>query len=310
MIMDDHTGHSPLLNLTIAWANVRKAALCHAKLLQYCSTEDIDIVIITEPWTNRSNRTQSHQRYDLYRPAGDWGSETKEQWEERRPRVLAYSRKGKGLQVDQVRPHKHHTKHGIWLTVNGITVAGFYRPPGAERGGAEEKAYTKWVAPPCSIVGGDFNVRVAAMQPATRETPEGKVLAEWAMNQGLDFLGEPGEATHKDGNVLDLTLANVSATSEVRPDLFCGSDHFTIVTTVSRGGKESSHNGAREELGQLCESRKVRSSGHDICNHLPNDGRSRRLGHALRRGLCWGPRDIWITSQTAGRRRCVVDRGV
>jgi hypothetical protein len=55
----------------------------------------------------------------------------------------------------------------------------------------------------------------------------------------MSFISEPGEATHQAGHVLDLTFLNIPfATTEVIEDLHCGSDHFTLLTTIPTRGRQ------------------------------------------------------------------------
>jgi hypothetical protein len=53
----------------------------------------------------------------------------------------------------------------------------------------------------------------------------------------MDFIGIPGDPTHRLGHVLDLTFSNIPfARTIVRKDMHSGSDHETQVTTIPTRG--------------------------------------------------------------------------
>ncbi|EDN05971.1 conserved hypothetical protein [Histoplasma mississippiense (nom. inval.)] len=58
-------------------------------------------------------------------------------------------------------------------------------------------------------------------------------LVQWASEHGMDFVGEIGIPTHAAGHVIDLTFSNVAfASTTVRQDLHCGSDHQSMITML------------------------------------------------------------------------------
>jgi hypothetical protein len=76
-----------------------------------------------------------------------------------------------------------------------------------------------------------LNARHPAFEPGTDSRNGGIELNQWSIDNNMSYIGEPGEATHQAGHVLDLTFSNIPfATTEVVEDLYCGSDHFTLPT--------------------------------------------------------------------------------
>ncbi|RAL62128.1 hypothetical protein DID88_002614 [Monilinia fructigena] len=70
-------------------------------------------------------------------------------------------------------------------------------------------------------------------EPGVESSNQGASLAAWSLDSGADFIGEPGEPTHRAGHTIDLTFSNIPfAETTVRHDLDCGSDHFTLITIV------------------------------------------------------------------------------
>jgi hypothetical protein len=54
----------------------------------------------------------------------------------------------------------------------------------------------------------------------------------------MDYIGNPGEATHNAGYVLDLSFSNIPfATTSIRTDMYCALDHKVQVTVILGRGK-------------------------------------------------------------------------
>jgi hypothetical protein len=74
-------------------------------------------------------------------------------------------------------------------------------------------------------------------EPGVQSAHQGAELACWSSDSTMDFIGTPGEPTHRAGHVLDLTFSNIPfAQSTIRPDMQSGSDHETQVTTIPGRG--------------------------------------------------------------------------
>ena len=62
-------------------------------------------------------------------------------------------------------------------------------------------------------------------------------MVEWMQTSGLPFTGIPGQATHRDGHVIDLVFSDIPFTeTSVAGDLRTGSDHETLLTTIPGRG--------------------------------------------------------------------------
>jgi hypothetical protein len=54
---------------------------------------------------------------------------------------------------------------------------------------------------------------------------EGK-LAAWSSASGIDYIENPGKATHNAGYVLDLSFSNIPfITTSIQTNIYCVSDH-------------------------------------------------------------------------------------
>lgn len=53
----------------------------------------------------------------------------------------------------------------------------------------------------------------------------------------MDYIGEAGVPMHSAGHVINLSFSNIPiARTEVMPDIYSGSDHETLVTTIPGRG--------------------------------------------------------------------------
>jgi hypothetical protein len=142
---------------------------------------------------------------------------------------MTYIRKGYHLKL-QARQSLNHPDL-LWAVVNGVSILNCYRQPLTPN----VLQYVTHLTPPqhC-VVGGDFNVRYESFEPSVSAASGGIELARWAANASMDYIGVPGQPTHCAGHVLDLTFSNIPfAQSAVDASMHCGSDHETIVTSVS-----------------------------------------------------------------------------
>jgi ribonuclease HI len=219
-------------DLQVCWANVGKSLPYHITILQTAFTEMVDVVCLQEPYTHPGTKTQNHPGYECYTPVDSWDSTDPDQREAERPRVMTYVRKGAGLRVQQRRPI--HCRDLLWTDVNSYSILNVYR----QKDDLNIIDYVTHLAPPprC-LVGGDLNVRHEMFEPGAASRYQGAELAQWASNSNMDYIGTPGEPTHRAGHVLDLTFSNIPFTySTVRPDMHSGSDHETQVTRIPGRG--------------------------------------------------------------------------
>lgn len=108
--------------IQIAIYNTARSAGVHLAFLQGCFAEDIDVMMITEPWISQEQpkTTQTHPCYDEYGPVDSWSVE-----EEDRPRVMIYVCKGVQLHTERRRPV--HKRDMVWIDVNGYSLLNYYR---------------------------------------------------------------------------------------------------------------------------------------------------------------------------------------
>ena len=219
-------------DLQVCWANVAKNTSCHITILHVAFTEKMDVICVQEPASYPGTKTQNHPGYDCYAPVDSWDSTDPEQREAERPRVMTYIRKGAGLRTQQRRPI--HCRDLLWTDVNGYAILNAYRQPLS----LEVIEYVTHLAPPTNcLVGGDFNAWHDMFEPGVQTAYQGTELARWSSDSAMDFIGTPGEPTHRAGHVLDLTFSNIPFTqSTIRPDMHSGSDHATQVTTIPGQG--------------------------------------------------------------------------
>lgn len=84
--------------IQVAVYNTNRAMGIHLAFLQRCWMEEIDVIMITEPWISKQGNTltQTHPGYDTFGPAEVWDTK-----EESRPRVMMYTRRGAGLRTER-----------------------------------------------------------------------------------------------------------------------------------------------------------------------------------------------------------------
>ena len=223
----------PRTDLKVCWANVQKGQPKHIALLHSCCMERIDVICVQEPWSAPGTKTQNHPAYDLYAPIDSWAETDDALFDHQRPRVLTYVRKGAGLNPQQRR--SVNSRDLLWLNVNTYSILNVYRQPHTH---SVLDYVTHLEPPPNCLIGGDFNVWHDTFEPGVETKAGGGHLADWASIADMDFIGAPGEPTHKKGHVLDLTFSNVpNSITMIRHDMHSGSDHETQVTTLPSRGK-------------------------------------------------------------------------
>ena len=118
----------------------------------------------------------------------------------------------------------------LWIDVERFTILNVYRQPRTP----EVLEYITHLSPPPNcLIGGDFNARHEMFEPGSSNENGGAALARWACTNSVEYIGEPGQATHRAGHVLDLSFSNIPfAQTVVVEDMNCGSDHETLVTRI------------------------------------------------------------------------------
>ncbi|RAL58618.1 hypothetical protein DID88_003538 [Monilinia fructigena] len=91
----------------------------------------------------------------------------------------------------------------VWLEVNGFHTVNVYREPSTRR---IIDYITSIQVPPNFLIGGDFNAKHDMFEPGVGSSNQGASLAAWSLSSGADFIGEPGEPTHRAGHTIDLNL--------------------------------------------------------------------------------------------------------
>ncbi|RAL63535.1 hypothetical protein DID88_003579 [Monilinia fructigena] len=176
---------------------------------------------------------------------------------------MSYTRKAANLATQQRRNGKD--RDIVWLEVNGYHIVNIYREPNTRR---MIEYVTSIQVPSDFLIGGDFNAKHDMFEPGVESSNQGASLAAWSLDSGADFIGEPGEPTHRAGHTIDLTFSNIPfAETTVRHDLDCGSDHFTLITIVpERGQGADSNTGFRVTEANLPRFASIIHSG---ITHLP-----------------------------------------
>ncbi|RAL59181.1 hypothetical protein DID88_006737 [Monilinia fructigena] len=190
--------------LKIAWANVGKSGPAHIALLQLAFEEGADVVCVQEPSVYPGTKTQNHPAYECYAPVDSWEQTLLPEREAERPRAMSYTRKAANLATQQRRNGKD--RDIVWLEVNGYHIVNIYREPNTRR---MIEYVTSIQVPSDFLIGGDFNAKHDMFEPGVESSNQGASLAAWSLDSGADFIGEPGEPTHRAGHTIDLTFSNI-----------------------------------------------------------------------------------------------------
>ena len=128
----------------------------------------------------------------------------------------------------------------LWVNVNIISILNVYTQPKI----LHVLGYVTHLTPPqCCVVGEDFNVKHDAFEPGILTEDGGYYISQWSVDSGMDYVGEPGRATHRAGHVNDLSFSNVPFDkTKVRTDLNCGTDHEKLVTLIPGRGRAPLNN--------------------------------------------------------------------
>jgi len=218
--------------LKICWCNVARSSPCHIAALQLSWDALIDIICVQEPFTMVGTRTSTHPGYLMISPVISWNDPLT--LERDRPRVLTYIRKVPGLTAEIIHPRL--TRDLLWVEANGYKILNFYRQP---LNHDTLQYLVSLTPPPKCVIGGDLNARHELFEPGSVSAHGGAEVARWASQNDIPYIGEPGEATHRAGHVIDVSFSNVPfAQTTVQDSLYTGSDHYSLVTVLpSRGRK-------------------------------------------------------------------------
>lgn len=217
--------------LCIFQVNVGKSGSAHDAALQLAFQSGADLILIQEPWifSDYSRRTtKTHPSFLAFAPLPDWSD---------RPRVMTYTRKGRGLSPFQPSTHSRDLIR-VCIHRRGrrvIDCCNIYNAPIGSRNPGEGLQKLLALAERPDILAGDFNLHHSAWNPISRsDAPDGETLLSWTTAKGLFLINPPGVSTHDAGAVLDLCFTRLGPNSccTVRQDLDCGADHRTIFSRI------------------------------------------------------------------------------
>jgi hypothetical protein len=123
----------------------------------------------------------------------------------------------------------------LWIDVNKQAILNVYKEPHTP----EIIDYVAHLTPLSScLVEGDFNTWHNMFKPGVTDTNREDKLAAWSSASGIDYIKNPGEATHNAGYVLDLSFLNIPfATISIQTNIHCASDHKVQVIVIPGKGK-------------------------------------------------------------------------
>ena len=216
--------------LRIFQANVGRGQANHDLALALAHTENIDIVLLQEPWvlSNSEKRiTKNHHDFEVFSPTDSW---------EIRPRVLTYVRKGRNINPEQYRPA--NTTDICWVKLTGvqppINITNVYRPPQEKVEGPIISILKGWQVPRNCIIAGDFNTRHPIWDSRAEATGRAEELVNWMQNSDLEIISPINIPTHDRGSTLDLTFSNILGSNcTIEEHLHTSSDHETLLTTIN-----------------------------------------------------------------------------
>ena len=206
--------------IRIFQANVGKIPPAHDCALALADSEQYDIVLLQEPWTEAKQGrclTKTHPAYDTFSPVDSWTNTST------RPRVMTYVRRRPGLTADQQRPAT--TRDILWLSINNMTIVNCYRQPDFDEA---LDILLAWNPSSRCLAAGDFNAKHYSWQTG-RLDGRGDDIASWAAENRLSLLNPTDVPTNPHGNTIDLAFSNVPLSEAVVEDhLATSSDHFTL----------------------------------------------------------------------------------
>lgn len=233
--------------LTILQLNVGRGPDSHVIALSLAFTNNIDVLLIQEPYifSNLSRQiTKRHPSYECFSPTDSWTING-------RPRVLTYVRKNAGIQASQLRPiieDPSTLSDLLFLQISSsdgqsiLTINAYNAPAGSIRAGKAMKALIslpETLFSQSTLLAGDFNLLHTRWQPSLTYMPpvSADPFIEWLDHIGLNLTSETDCPTHTRGNVLDLTFATSPLVqnglhTNIATHLDSTSDHKPLLTTV------------------------------------------------------------------------------
>lgn len=196
--------------------NVGSCSSAHQIALQNAFTNQIDILLIQEPYISRNidrRITFKHSAFECFTPVDDWSI---------RPRVLTHSKKNNSLTYSQERPDSG-SELGLgdilFLSVEfppypRLLVVNVYNAlPGATNPGAGvSRLITLADAqfPSKTILAGDLNLHHPLWHPLYSGSPstQSESFIRWLESRELSLISEIDKPTHIRGNVLDLCFGS------------------------------------------------------------------------------------------------------
>lgn len=216
--------------LLIMQVNVRKCSSAHDIALSYALINNIDVLLIQEPWIHpdiSTRKTKSHQDFEAFSPISTWLS---------RPRVFTYIRKKSGLRPFQVASDLSRDIVQTVITCGNkiFPIWNVYNAPvGSVDAGVGLSTLLNCTDTPF-FIGGDFNLRHPLWDSSASQAQRScSNFIDWYDNKGLILLNPTNVPTHDRGGTLDLALClDTNSKCEIRTDLHTTSDHETLVTTI------------------------------------------------------------------------------
>jgi hypothetical protein len=111
----------------------------------------------------------------------------------------------------------------LWINVNKQAILNVYK----ELHTLEIIDYIAYLTLFSScLVRGDFNVWHDMFKSGVADTNRKGELAAWSNASGIDYIENPGKATHNTGYVLDFSFSNIPfVTTSIQTDIYYALDH-------------------------------------------------------------------------------------
>lgn len=224
-------------DLRIVQCNVGRRLTVHDTLLSLAHEQNVDILLIQEPWIHSElslRRTRGHPSYIPILPSVHWQS---------RPRVAAYSSRSHSLCIEQLPspcPRDLLSFHCSLRNGPTFTITNLYNAPlGSSEPLAAVAALT--TTPPGTgrwLIAGDFNLPHASWDNRDgTASPQAAELEAWTAAHDIHLLTPTYSPTHDAGGILDLTWASGTLLerqpiTNLEASLEAGSDHRPLLTTI------------------------------------------------------------------------------
>jgi ribonuclease HI len=218
-------------------ANVGKGGAAHDAALNLAFENKVDVVLIQEPCVGNLARriTKWHPGFKSLTPV--------ENWEQALPRVLTYIRKDPQLQAVPVpgswEPNGDILAAQVVAWGQRLLLINIYNAPRGSvdpgRGLQSLLSFAPLAGVP-ALIAGDFNLHHPDWQTGINSTGDEGLLVRWASQHGLTQTLPPDTPT-RGRNTIDLVwvtpaLEGIGVETEVATQLFAGSDHQSLLSTV------------------------------------------------------------------------------